>query len=593
MKSARRTVSAIVGACLTGMIWTGMGWAEPAWVQIEARSSLREAQTRASEWAETFPDVTGYAMSTGWYAIAIGPFDSPEAAEARLRVLRGERLIPNDSYISDGRRFGQQFWPVGANLAPATQTPETAAPETTTTETAAPAEAAPVAAPEPVAPVEALADSRRLEAALTREERMEIQAALQWQGFYTSAIDGAFGRGTRGSIAAWQTANGFEATGVLASAQQAALLDAVARERAELGLTTVTEGEAGIEIELPMGLIEFDHYDPPFVHYRAKDGSGVRVLLLSQQGDQTTLFGLYDAMQTLEIVPVEGPRERSRSGFTLTGKNDKIHSFTEAELKGGLIKGFTLVYPAGDETRMARVLEAMQKSFTPLGDKALDDTLGQPLAVSGEALMAGLNVRKPLFARSGFYLNAEGAVLTAAAGLEQCSRVSIEDHEATIAWRDAALGIAVLTPADPLAPAAVAKFQIEQSRPGASLAIAGFSYPETLSAPVLSFGTLSDLEGLAGEQTQARLAAATLDGDAGGPVFDATGSVIGILLPKAHIAGKRLPDDLSVAVQATAIAPALAEAGFAPVASDRSGSLAAEDLTEIAQDLVIQIACWE
>ena len=590
MKSARRTVSAIVGACLTGMIWTGMGWAEPAWVQIEARSSLREAQTRASEWAETFPDVTGYAMSTGWYAIAIGPFDSPEAAEARLRVLRGERLIPNDSYISDGRRFGQQFWPVGANLAPVTPAPETAAPETTTTETA---EAAPVAAPEPVAPVETLADSRRLEAALTREERMEIQAALQWQGFYTSAIDGAFGRGTRGSIAAWQTANGFEATGVLASAQQAALLDAVARERAELGLTTVTEGEAGIEIELPMGLVEFDHYDPPFVHYRAKDGSGVRVLLLSQQGDQTTLFGLYDAMQTLEIVPVEGPRERSRSGFTLTGKNDKIHSFTEAELKGGLIKGFTLVYPAGDETRMARVLEAMQKSFTPLGDKALDDTLGQPLAVSGEALMAGLNVRKPLFARSGFYLNTEGAVLTAAAGLEQCSRVSIEDHDATIAWRDAALGIAVLTPADPLAPAAVAEFQIEQSRPGASLAIAGFSYPETLSAPVLSFGTLSDLEGLAGEKTQARLAAATLDGDAGGPVFDATGSVMGILLPKAHIEGKQLPHDLSVAVQASAIAPALAEAGFAPVASDRSGSLAAEDLTEIAQDLVIQIACWE
>ena len=43
------------------------------------------------------------------------------------------------------------------------------------------------------------------------------------------------------------------------------------------------------------------------------DGSGVRVLLISQSGDQGTLFGLYDIMQTLEIVPMEGPRDRGPS----------------------------------------------------------------------------------------------------------------------------------------------------------------------------------------------------------------------------------------------------------------------------------------
>ena len=599
MKYRVRAVSAIVGATLSGMLWTGAGWAGPAWVQVEAKASLAEAQARAADWAGSLPNVAGFRLGTGWYAIALGPFDTPEAAEAQRRLLRGEQILPGDAFVTEGERFGPQFWPVGAGLGAAAPAEAPAAEVVAEAPAEAPAETAaaePVAnaTPEPAAaPVETLAESRRLEAALSREERRDIQGALEWTGFYAGALDGLFGRGTRASIASWQEAQGFEPTGVLASAQQRQLFDTVAAEKAAYGFETVDEPEAGIRITLPLALVEFDHYDPPFVHYRAKDGSGVRILLISQQGDQADLFGLYDAMQTLEIVPVEGPRERTRTGFTLSGQNARLHSQTEASLKSGLIKGFTLAYPAGQEARMTRVLAAMRQSFEPLGNKALDDTLGQPLAVSGAALMAGLNVRKPVAARSGFWLNEAGAVLTAAGGFEACGRVTIEDHPATVAFSDAALGISVLTPTETLAPAAVAQFQTGPATPGSTVAVAGFSYPETLSAPVLSFGALSELAGLAGEPAQARLAVATLPGDAGGPVLDATGAVIGVLLPRPEDSTRLLPPDLSVAVQATALAPVLAEAGFAPTASSREGALAAEDLAEIAEDLVVQVACWK
>ncbi|MDF2141670.1 serine protease [Paenirhodobacter sp. CAU 1674] len=598
MKSVRRAISAVVGAGLTGMIWTGLAWAEPAWIQIEARPSLAAGEERARDWARSFPDVVGFAMNTGWYAIALGPFYSPETAQAKMRLLRSERMIPLDSYVSDGSKFGQQFWPVGAGLSAVPEAPAPVPPVTPDAQENAPepeaAAPAPVAetAPEP-ASVETLSRSRQLEAALTREQRMEIQAALQWQGVYSGAIDGAFGRGTRGSIAAWQTAQGFEPTGVLSSAQQAQLLLTVATERKALGLTLTEEPEAGIAIELPLGLVEFDHYDPPFVHYRAKDGSGVTVLLISQQGDQNALFGLYDVMQTLEIVPMEGPRNRERDGFTLTGQNAQIHSYTQAKLAGGLIKGFTLVYPADQEARMARVLAAMKASFKPLGGTALDATLGKPLAVDRADLLSGLNVRHPEFAHSGFYVDDKGAVLTAAAGLDTCARITVEDQDVDLAFADMDLGIAVLTPRKPLAPARVAAFQTAAIGPGSEVAVAGFSYPESLSAPVLSFGTLSDLTGLAGEVSQARLAARVLPGDVGGPVLDTTGAVIGMLLPDAHAPDKLLPGDLAVAVQSAAMAPALAERGFAPLASDASGALAAEDLAEIAQGLTVQIACWK
>ena len=63
-----------------------------------------------------------------------------------------------------------------------------------------------------------------------------MQTALQWFGFYTSTIDGAFGRGTRASMAAWQEAQGLDPTGILTTAQRATLTTAWRDEtRAFLG----------------------------------------------------------------------------------------------------------------------------------------------------------------------------------------------------------------------------------------------------------------------------------------------------------------------------------------------------------------------
>ncbi|MEZ5869689.1 MAG: peptidoglycan-binding domain-containing protein [Defluviimonas denitrificans] len=59
-----------------------------------------------------------------------------------------------------------------------------------------------------VLPDETPAEARRSEALLTGDDRKELQEALQWYGHYAGAIDGAFGPGTRRSMAEWQTAEG-------------------------------------------------------------------------------------------------------------------------------------------------------------------------------------------------------------------------------------------------------------------------------------------------------------------------------------------------------------------------------------------------
>lgn len=55
--------------------------------------------------------------------------------------------------------------------------------------------------------------------AMSKPQKMMIQEGLAARGFYSGAIDGLVGRGTRTSIRNWQTAMGYGVTGVLTGAQ--------------------------------------------------------------------------------------------------------------------------------------------------------------------------------------------------------------------------------------------------------------------------------------------------------------------------------------------------------------------------------------
>ncbi len=67
------------------------------------------------------------------------------------------------------------------------------------------------------------ADSQPTDAALTREERIEVQRGLAALGFDAGPADGMFGPRTRSAIREWQQAKGLEATGGLTREEAAAL----------------------------------------------------------------------------------------------------------------------------------------------------------------------------------------------------------------------------------------------------------------------------------------------------------------------------------------------------------------------------------
>lgn len=549
------------------------------WVQLEAHPDLATAEGRVRAYSRLIPAVNGYRLRTGWYAIALGPYTPGEGA-AVLTQLRAQGAIPQDSYLSEAEIYQQQFFPIGAN----TLDPGIVTEAPTIAEAPQPVE--------PVIPEETAAEARASEARLDQQGREALQIAMQWFGFYTSGIDGAFGPGTRAAMSAWQAAQGFEETGILTTRQRAQLLAAYQGELDALGMQTVRDERAGIEIDLPLAMVEFARYEFPFAQFDSVGDSGVQVLLISQEGSEATLGGLYEIMQTLEIVPLEGERNRRSNSFVLTGQSDSLRSHTVARLEDGQIKGFTLVWTPERDTQMTRVLEMMEASFSTYGG-TLDPGAVDPGMEQGVDLMAGLEVRQPDRARSGFYLDNTGTVLTTAEAVAACTRVLVNDrYEMTVAHSDPALGLAVLRPTQALAPSTYAGFPTIPARIRSDVAVAGYPYAGALGAASMNFGTLADMQGLNGEDTMARLEMSIEPSEAGAPVLDTTGAVIGMVLPGPDT-GRALPEGVSFALRGDRMAEFLGGAGVsvnaAPVQAD---PMTRNALARYGSDLAVLVTCW-
>lgn len=545
--------------------------AQTAWVQVEAERTRTEAEARATHYTNLIPDVAGFSLGSGWYAITLGPYDDAEAQQV-LNRLRAQGLIPGDSYIVSSQSYREQFWPAAGT----TPRPQVVAPP----------------APDPQAPDETAQQARASEAQLSREDKQLLQTALAWAGYYSGAIDGLYGRGTRNSMGAWQVAQGYPETGILTTRQRAELIAAYNAVLDGMDLTRVESTQTGIALDLPLGVVAFDRFDPPFAIYGPTGDLAAQVLLISQQGDAQRMAGLYQIMQTLEIVPEDGPRSLRRDGFTLEGADDSRHSYTEVHMVGDQIKGFTLVWPAGDETRRARVLDVMRGSFERL-EGVLDPAIAPPSDAQSADLVSGLQIRQPRQTRSGMFIDASGTVLTSAEAVASCGSIEIGGGgPATITHLDADLGIAVLAPERSISPAAFARFSTQTPRLNSPAILAGFPYDGVLPRAALTFGTLADLRDLDGDERISRLTLSATASEAGAPVLNQSGAVIGML--RAADTGKLMPQGVAFALESATLAETLAAVGITltPAQPD-TAQMDAVALTELGAQIAVPVRCWE
>ena len=564
------------------------------WIQIEAQPSLLEAETRARIYAQEFPDTQAHSIGSGWYAITLGPLPEDEA-DLRMSQLRARAAIPRDSFLATGANYRQRIYPIGPAPAAVTaaqtfeaeviQEEATQVSVVETAESAAPEQASPEQSF--TVPDETLSEARESEGLLSPDEKMDLQRYLQWAGYYNSTIDASFGRGTRRSMAAWQTDNGHEDTGVLTTAQREKLRAQYFAIFAGLGLETHRDLEAGISIDLPKEVVAFDAYAAPLAHFKAQDASSpAQIFLISAAGNRGDLAAIYGVLPTLSIVPMNIEKSLNKDRFVITGAGTSTRAFITASHKGGEIKGFGLIWPNQNEEQFDRLVAHMRKSFETFPG-TLDPSLS--VAINDSETEFGVAIRKPAFVKSAVFVSDQGHAMTDTSNLENCSALTIGGtYDAEIIARSET-GAGLLSPKSDFNPISYAKLG-DAVRKGDKTFLSSYPYGGRLGLASVTQATVMETTDLSGNAEKFRLDFLAEPGDLGGAVLDQSGNLTGILVSRDDT-GRVLPNNVNFAAATDALASMMQSAGlrFRTGKTNRLDDVA---LIASAQNILTPIECW-
>ena len=559
------------------------------WIQIEAQPSLLEAETRARIYAQEFPDTQAHSIGSGWYAITLGPLPEDQA-DLRMSQLRARAAIPRGSFLATGANYRQRIYPIGPT--PTAVTPAQTAKADVVQEEAAQvsvSETVESAAPEPSITVhdETLSEARASEGLLSSEEKMDLQRYLQWAGYYNSTIDASIGRGTRRAMAAWQTDNGYEDTGVLTTAQRQRLRAQYFAIFDGLGLETHRDLEAGISIDLPKEVVAFDAYAAPLAHFKSQETSSpAHVFLISAAGNRGDLAAIYGVLPTLSIVPMNIEKSLNKDRFVITGAGTTTRTFITASHASGEIKGFGLIWPNQNEEQFDRLVVHMRKSFDTFSG-TLDPSLS--VAINDPETEFGVVIRKPAFVKSAVFVSDQGHAITDTSDLEQCSALTIGGtYDAEIIARSET-GAGLLSPKSDFNPISYAKLG-NAVRKGDKTFLSSYPYGGRLGLASVTQATVAETSDLSGNTEKFRLDFLAEPGDFGGAILDQSGNLTGILVSQ-HDTGRVLPKNVNFAAASDALASMMQSAGLR-LSSGKTQRLDDMALIASAQNILTPIECW-
>jgi peptidoglycan hydrolase-like protein with peptidoglycan-binding domain len=563
------------------VIWgySAMGQLAPdryVWIQIEAQPNRAAAMARIKTYKQEISNVVGFEIEGGWFGIALGPYKS-DAADTLLAKLKKSELIPRDSFVARGVTYGRQFY------APRSSIPKLATAQSLT-ETKTDLETE-------LSGTDNLELTKISENALTFDEKRYLQRALAWASHYQGKIDGLYGPETRRAMKDWQIENKYPKTGVMTPSQRGIILNNFTPVMTRLNLAPVTNLRAGITLLVPRGIMGSAQYDAPFVRFEATDSSNTQIILISQVGDAKRLRALFEVIQTLNIVPKGGALKLDEAGFSIETSNNELFTTGFAKLIDGEIKGAILVWPTKDEAQRLRLKEQIFGSFDSFKG-VLPEAEFFETGLLPKDILSGLQIRQPIFARSGIFLNAQGMVLTASQDLEICGSIEV-GFGTQVKIKASNSYVTVLSPMENISPPAISSFQLGPLKAPRRITAGGYSYGGSLGSPTLTRGLLQDLKDLTNDRNISRLEINTLPGDAGGPIYNSGGAVIGILLPKREDPNRKLPDDVHFAANLDLIISLLDEENIQLSSTETKVHSDLVNLSKTAKNSIALVKCWD
>jgi hypothetical protein len=399
--------------------------------------------------------------------------------------------------------------------------------------------------------------------ALPEASRRAAQEALVWLGLYVGVNDGEFGKRTREAILAFQGNVKAPADGVLSAPELKALLAAAQKARDATGFQVVSDPKSGAKIGAPLKLL----------NARA----GARLDFASNA--DTDLGALYARLSAATPTrKVAYKAIKPDAFFVVSGQDGPMMFYTRFDKNTTAsppLRGFTFAYPAPRAAQFNRVAIAVANSFEPFAvtapaGSAAVSAVTSPASGSGPP--AAVPVPQP--AATALVI-APGKALTALKA-DDCPNPIVAGKPVRVERADTGTDLVILTgdfAANGEAP--------RLGAPGQDLVVLGFAGPR-VAASSASF---------TGGEARPVVTAAVDNGASGGPVFDRSGALVGLVAP---IAGepKRVAG-LALAAPHAMIAPEAVRAflGGGEPASGSAAPLSAGDIAAREREALVAIFC--
>lgn len=201
---------------------------------------------------------------------------------------------------------------------------------------------------------------------------------------------------------------------------------------------------------------------------------------------------------------------------------------------------------------------------------------------------------------TGFYVSQGGHVLTNAHVVERCRKVRLRDpdgtlREASVTGRDARNDLALLKSVS-TAPA-VASFTGRRLRLGQLIVVYGFPLSGLLtSAGNLTTGSVTGLAGLGEDVRLVQISAPIQLGNSGGPVLDAEGNVLAVVVSKLDAiavanATEDIPQNINFAIKGNVAMNFLESRGVDFVKSSAENALTPEAIGARAMRFTVRVEC--
>lgn len=439
--------------------------------------------------------------------------------------------------------------------------------------------------------------------AMTVPEIRAIQTFLAFEGHYVHLTDGDWGPATDRAMAAFSRAE-FGSRPV--ALHLAGLFFSQIENWVDSGWASQYRPDLGITLLLPTAALEpvgtsgafenWHHIGSSLAYAFARTdrartaGFHDHVGAQGARGSEPYLVRK-DGLAVTSVTEPDGGMLYARSDFTSGAWSTVILSTSRADTAIGQAVASSIAKDRQGPIAFSEggYVDTILTLFLDLAEEDVDppQTVSRPPAENDEG--------SPGTSGSGFVVSADGRILTNAHVVEGCREPRVDDAPATIEAVSDMFDLALLH-APSRSSDMFARFAARPAELNSDVTVAGYPLFGILEGLNVTRGAVSSLKGLRGDDFNMQISAPVQPGNSGGPVFDRSGNVVGVVVSRldkrfAERSSGALPENVNFAIGGEIAKLFLAQNAVPISIAESTDALTGAELGRLATAVTVLIAC--